>query len=122
MTDVSDKLDLILQEIREMKKEQQEMKKEQQEMKKEQQEMKKEQQFMKTEQQQQGNLMTQLIHIVKATNQKVSDVQEILERHENTFQQQRRTLKRLERNFKILAVRSIEQEAELQEVKREVIA
>jgi hypothetical protein len=55
---MSDKLDLVLKEI---------------------QEIKKEIQGVKTEQKQQNDLTTQLIHIVSATNEKVSTIQKTKE-------------------------------------------
>jgi chromosome segregation ATPase len=85
MINMSDKLDLVLKEI---------------------QEIKKEIQGIKTEQKQQNDLTTQLIHIVSATNEKVSTIQKTLE-------QQEKHLKKLDGKFETLAIRSVEHEAEI---------
>jgi chromosome segregation ATPase len=82
---MSDKLDLVLQEI---------------------QEIKKEIQGVKIEQKQQNDLTTQLIHMVSATNEKMSTIQKTLE-------QQEKHLRKLDGKFETLAIRSVEHEAEI---------
>lgn len=66
---------------------------------------------IETEQKQQGDILVQLIGIVKATNEKVSDIKDAVSSLAKSQEKQDRILE-------TLALRSLEQETEIREIKR----